>query len=429
MKFVSTSNPRLELSLAEALSCSNAPDGGLLMPARIPRLPDAFYNNIGELSLQETAYVVATSFFGDDIDPRTLKFITDRAFAAGIPLSSPEGPSAPSILELFHGPTLSVNDFGAELMAGLLDASRKKKESRLTVLAASKGNSAVAIASAFSRLKECDIFCVCPHGSLRRRRHSILSSFGSGIHLVETSGSVDECRETVDRYVAEERRNGKKDLINAGSNNIARLIAEVCFFLHAYGRIQAEIGAEKAAGSVFVMPSGKGTAAVAAIIARRMGCPIGKIVAAQMPDDPDPRTLPRLLSLCGNPAGIDREIESRKVTEDTIASTMRELRSRGVASLATKTAGAYSVAQEFAGKGVPVVSLAPIHAAVDIDSFTRITGAPVELPVQLTRLMSRHLVPIERIMPTVAALRRFMQGGTSNSESHFTNNTLHSQTK
>ena len=438
MKFVSTSNPLLETSLAEAVSGCIAPDGGLLLPASLPKLPGAFFNNIAELSLKEIAYVIATSFFGDDIPPHILKDITDRAFGCGIPLVAPGGGDAPRVLELFHGPTLTVKDFGAMFMAGIilrLNPTADQENDGWKVLLASSGNSAVAIGSAFRSIRGADFYVVCPHGSVRRRRHSILSSFGSNVHIIEAGGDIDQCNGIVRTCIADERAAGSTKVCGANSVNIARLIPAVVFFFHAYSRLRSELGQPEADRAVYSVPCGNLTALTAAVIARRMGLPMGKIVAAQTVTDalgaflrndasPSgshsrlatsmnadcPTSLPRLVSLCGGRDGIAREIDTVVVSDSEIEQTMRGTLGKHRYSLSPHSAVAFAAAGKFTGTGVPVVALATAHPAVDIDVFTAVTGAPVELPHQLTRLMNTKLLPVIRMAPTVPALRKLVRG-------------------
>ena len=78
MQYYSTSGNAPKTSLQEAVVKGLAPDKGLYMPERIPMIPKAFFNNIGEMSLQDIAYVVANTLFGDDIDSETLKEIENQ---------------------------------------------------------------------------------------------------------------------------------------------------------------------------------------------------------------------------------------------------------------------------------------------------------------------------------------------------------------
>ncbi len=120
MRYVSTNSQTDPVGLREAVNRCVAADGGMFMPAELPILPKAYFNNIGEMTLREIAFVVANSFFGQDIDSATLKAITDDSFAFDAPLVRLTDNTF--ILELFHGPTLTFKDYGARFMARLMRA-------------------------------------------------------------------------------------------------------------------------------------------------------------------------------------------------------------------------------------------------------------------------------------------------------------------
>lgn len=88
------------MAFAEAIRRSIAPDGGMYMPGDLPKLPRAFFNNMGEMSLREIAYVVAATFLGEDLDPSALKKIVDEAFAFDAPLVQIADDTY--VLELYH---------------------------------------------------------------------------------------------------------------------------------------------------------------------------------------------------------------------------------------------------------------------------------------------------------------------------------------
>ena len=53
---------------------------------QIPAIPVALFNNIAEMSLRDIAYVVASSFLGNEIPAGEIKQTVDYAFAADAPL-------------------------------------------------------------------------------------------------------------------------------------------------------------------------------------------------------------------------------------------------------------------------------------------------------------------------------------------------------
>ena len=75
MRYYSTNKQAPVVTLAEAVVKGLAPDNGLYMPEKIHVLPDAFFKNIGEMTLQEISYVVANTLFGEDVDSEMLRNI------------------------------------------------------------------------------------------------------------------------------------------------------------------------------------------------------------------------------------------------------------------------------------------------------------------------------------------------------------------
>ena len=118
MRYVSTNSTTAPVDLKEAVNRCVAADGGMFMPAELPLIPKAYFNNIGEMTLREIAFVVANSFFGQDIDSATLKSIVDESFAFDAPMHLIGDDTY--VLELFHGPTLTFKDYGARFMARLM---------------------------------------------------------------------------------------------------------------------------------------------------------------------------------------------------------------------------------------------------------------------------------------------------------------------
>lgn len=86
MKYYSTNRRTPEVSLREAVVASMAPDNGLYMPERIERLPDAFFDGIARLDLHRIACRVADAFFGEEIEPETLRRIVRDTFCFDIPV-------------------------------------------------------------------------------------------------------------------------------------------------------------------------------------------------------------------------------------------------------------------------------------------------------------------------------------------------------
>ena len=137
------------VSLAEAVVKGLAPDKGLYMPEQIKELPTAFFNNIGNLTLQEISYAVANTLFGEDVPSSDLKDIVYDALNFDIPLVKVADNKYS--LELFHGPTLAFKDVGARFMARLLGYFNALSDDKrpVNVLVATSGDTGSAVANGF----------------------------------------------------------------------------------------------------------------------------------------------------------------------------------------------------------------------------------------------------------------------------------------
>ncbi len=429
MKYRSTRGVAGEVSLAEAVESCVAPDGGLYMPATIPTLPKAYLNNIGEMSLRDIAYVVAISFFGDDLPAAELKKIVDESFAFGAPLVEVE--PGMHVLELFHGPTLTVKDYGARFMARLmrrlLDSGRRRN-----VIVATTGNTGAAVANSFHNMEGVNVFVLYPRGRLSRMAISQFTALGGNIHPVEVAGSIEDCKRMMQEAIADPSFADYR-LTGANSINVARLLPLAALALYAYGRLVAkEVPfADKA---FYSTPCGNLSNLVGTVIAKKMGLPTSGIVpafninsvlgelldgvydgtsSAPVPtyspamDMAYPSGWPRLEAIYGGSLEAARAdiLRSNPVTDAEIAATVNALREKGY-TIDTHGAVAYVGAARL-GADVPKVIFATGHPAKQLDIMTHITGAAIELPVQLTRFMSVKRNPM-KIAPTLPALRKLM---------------------
>lgn len=429
MRYISTHNPNNTVPLSEAIGKCITCEGGLFLPGHIPTIPRAFFNNIEEMNLREIAYVVMSLFFGDDIAPSELKKITDETFSFQIPLRNLS--DSRHILELYHGPTLTFKDFGARFMARLLHAVDSGSGRRRNVLVATSGNTGAATVSGFRNIEGISVHVLFPKGALSRLQEAQLTSQGGNIHAIEVAGSVDDCTSLVRNAIADRTLAESLSLTGAGSINVARLLPQIVFFFQAYARMR-QAGLAAADASDYFIPAGNLSNIVAAVMAKRCGLPMGRIVAAcgvrnelcsitgtdvshtdLKPISSAPSlnmtkasNLPRLLHLFGDDIeAMKKEIEVCPVTDTVIADAVNGYVSRYGFLPDPHTGAACLAADHRMNDKTPAVILATGHPAKSLDAMTRITGRAVELPVQLTRFMTPGRNSIQ-LPPTMPALKK-----------------------
>ena len=273
----STNYKAPKVSLLEAIANGIAPDGGLYMPDDLPRLPKAFFNNISEMSIHDIAFVVMNMLFGDVLSAAVMKKIVTNALNFDIPLRKLDDNKY--VLELFHGPTASFKDVGARFMAHIVAELGQNSEHR-DILLATSGDSGGAVANAFANVANTRVCVAYPSGELTQEQVSQFSSLRN-VLAIEIDGSFDECQHLV-RDALLTGRHGIR-LTSGNSINIARELPSLIYFFHAYARISALVGPSEKI--VISIPCGNLGSFCAALMAKEMGLPVSRFIAANNAND------------------------------------------------------------------------------------------------------------------------------------------------
>lgn len=422
MQYISTATPSLRTSLTNAIVHPVAPDGGIYMPATLPVVPRAFFNNIDQLRPAEIAYVVANTLFGDDVDGAVLKRITDESCSYRMPVRRIA--DRLYVMELFHGPSLSFKDFGTRFLARLYRHLASQSAVRhINVLVATTGNSGSAIADAFRGLDGVDVFILYPHGSLTRMQEAQFATLGGNTHPLEVHGTIDDCNRLVDAALVDRQLNTELHLASANSLNLGRVLPQVTYFFEACARLQSA-GLDPSATD-FAMPCGNLSNVTAAAIAKRMGAPIGGITGACRPgafadlaaggvfpafdiSDSYPANMPRLGCLyAGDADALRRDIRAEVFTEEQQENAVREVLDRTGYIAEPRSASAILSLMRRPDSQRPGIAMVNTHPAKFLDRMTAITARAIELPLQLNRAMGA-VVRKERIYPTLPALRKIL---------------------
>ncbi len=273
MQLYSTNNKSLKVALKEAVMQSLAKDKGLYMPEVIPVLNKDFIDNIENYSFQEIAYVVSKNLIGEYIPDADLREIVNGAinFPAHVKMLSENLGS----LELWHGPSLAFKDFGARFMAALMSYFIKDENQDTTILVATSGDTGGAVAAGFYKTPGIEVIILYPSGKVSELQEKQLTTLGENITAVEIDGTFDDCQALVKEAFLDNELNQKYHLSSANSINIARLIPQTFYYFEAYKQVK-KTGKEV----VFSVPSGNFGNITAGLLAKKMGLPVKRFVAA-----------------------------------------------------------------------------------------------------------------------------------------------------
>lgn len=423
MNFISTRNAAPAASLSEAIAAGLAPDGGLYVPQA---LPAGRVLHAGADLAATTAALLAPFFAGDALETE-LPAICAEAFdfpAPLLPLATP----GDHVLELFHGPTAAFKDFGARFLAASLARIRRGAQTPLTILVATSGDTGAAVAAAFHRQPGLRVVVLYPDGRVSPRQAHQLGCFGDNVGALRVAGSFDDCQALVKRALNDADLQAQVPLSSANSISLGRLLPQTSYYAHAALGHYAATGKELN----LVIPTGNLGNALAAILARAQGVPLGRIVLATnanrvLPeyfagDDYRPRasqaTLANAMDVgapsnferlrwlyAGDDAALRAAFTAIAVDDDTILETIARRHRLHGEVFCPHTATAVHVLETLRADGVDGdwAVAATAHPA-KFEAVVEPLVGPVEVPPALAELLERpaHAEPVP---PDYDALR------------------------
>ncbi len=274
MRFYSTNNPDVSVSIKQALFHSLPADKGLYMPDFIPNLGADFFTRIAGGSLADIGYQISKALFGGEIADADLEELTHQAFPFETPVAGLEEGKT-SVLELFHGPSLAFKDVGARYMAGLMSYFSSQSDQEVHILVATSGDTGGAVAMGFHNVPGVRVSILYPSGRVSDLQEKQLTTLGGNIQAFEVDGSFDDCQAIVKEAFLDQELNSQMSLSSANSINIFRLIPQGFYYVSAFGQV-----AKFNKPVVFSTPSGNFGNLSAGVLAQRMGLPVQHFVAA-----------------------------------------------------------------------------------------------------------------------------------------------------
>ena len=281
MNLYNIKHPEEQVNFAQAVRQGLGKDQGLFFPENIPHL-----SNIDELlalPLVERSQKILGALIGDEIPQAQLEQMVRNAFTFPAPVAKVEDNIY--ALELFHGPTLAFKDFGGRFMAQALATVRG--DGKITILTATSGDTGAAVAHAFYSLENIDVVILYPKGKISPLQEKLFCTLGGNIRTIAINADFDACQALVKQAFDDAELRQAIGLNSANSINISRLLAQVCYYFEA----AAQLSKEQRENLVVSVPSGNFGNLTAGLIAKTLGLPIKRFIAATNANDTVPRYL------------------------------------------------------------------------------------------------------------------------------------------
>lgn len=273
MKYYSTNKNSGRVSFRDAVMKGLADDGGLFMPEYIPSLDPGFLYGIKAKSFHDISFEIVCRFTGGEISGNDLREIIENALCFPAPLIQLD-PSI-NILELFHGPTLAFKDFGARFMARIMSHFIKDSGVRMNILVATSGDTGSAVANGFYDADGIKVYLLYPKNKVSEIQEKQLTTLGKNITALEIDGTFDDCQRLVKDAFMDEELKSKMNLSSANSISIARLLPQIFYYFEAYKQLP-----DSDKEIYIAVPSGNLGNLTGGIIAKKMGLPVSKFIAA-----------------------------------------------------------------------------------------------------------------------------------------------------
>ncbi|MEM7053177.1 MAG: threonine synthase [Pseudomonadota bacterium] len=398
------------VGLEQALTAGLAADGGLFVPAQLPRLDvQSLHTN---QALSECASQILAPYFADSSLEAELERICHDALNLALPIIALHDDPNAWMLELFHGPTAAFKDFAARFLAACLGALRSENQPDQTVLVATSGDTGAAVAAAFHRKPGFSVVILYPDGKVAPRQAHQLGAFGDNVRCFRVQGNFDDCQRLAKQALNDATLVKQVGLTSANSISIGRLLPQISYYALAALRL-----GRPGQPLHVIVPTGNLGNALACVLAREMGLPIGRIVLATnanrtLPDffqHREYRGRPGLATLAnamdvGDPSNFERlawlyrerdlhqaDVLAESVDDATIRACIARVFTESRAIICPHTACAVELLHRYraAGERGRWLVAATAHPAKFNEVVEPIIGQTIPLPPALETLLKR----------------------------------------
>lgn len=285
VQFISTRGESLG-SYCDVLLEGLAPDGGLAVPAELPRFDAAQLERWRSLTYPELATEVI-GLFATDIPREDLERLSRDAYGDGkfavdeiVPVREV---GDVTIVGLSEGPTLAFKDMAMQFLGEAVEYTLEKRGRVLNVLGATSGDTGSAAEYAFRGRERVAIFMLSPQGRMSAfQRAQMYSLLDENVHNLAVEGVFDDCQNLVKELSEDLEFKRAHSLGAVNSINFGRISAQIPYYIWAWLRATDDLAPEERAGYEvsFAVPSGNFGNILSGFYASQMGVPVRRLVLA-----------------------------------------------------------------------------------------------------------------------------------------------------
>jgi len=424
MKLYNLKDHNEQVSFAQAIKQGLGKNQGLFFPLELPEFELTEIDRLLEQDFVTRSANILSAYLADEFAPEVIYNRVKAAFAFPAPVAQVEPDIA--ALELFHGPTLAFKDFGGRFMAQMLQEVAGNEP--VTILTATSGDTGAAVAHAFYGLENVRVVILYPQGKISPLQEKLFCTLGGNIQTIAIDGDFDDCQALVKQAFDDEELKNAVGLNSANSINISRLLAQICYYFEAVAQLPQEARNQL----VVSVPSGNFGDLTAGLLAKSLGLPIKRFIAATNANDTVPRFLatgewqphntvatlsnamdvsrpnnwPRVEELFRRKIWQLKELAYGHVSDDVTRQTVREMAQLGYIS-EPHAAIAYRVLRDTLQPGEFGLFLGTAHPAKFKEVVDEILTSDLPLPAELAERADLPLLS-HQMAADFVPLRAFM---------------------
>jgi len=284
LRYVSTRGSAPVLEFEDAVLAGLAVDGGLYVPESWPHFSISQIQAMRGLTYSELAQQIIMPFVGSSIKDDIIKTIIEESYNG---FSHPEVAPVKQLdknqflLELYHGPTLAFKDFALQVLGRLFDHILAKRKQRITIVAATSGDTGSAAIEACQGRDAIEIFILHPKGRVSDiQRCQMTTVIEANVHNIAIEGTFDDCQDLVKQMFNDPDFRSEQNLSAVNSINWARIMAQAVYYFSS----SLYLGAPERA-IAYSVPTGNFGDVFAGYVAYKMGLPIEKLIIGTNTND------------------------------------------------------------------------------------------------------------------------------------------------
>lgn len=282
MQYISTRGRTEPMGFQDAVLTGLAPDGGLLIPERIPDVRDRLeaWADLSFVDLAVEIFGLYTDLPEDELRPliqESYAGFRDTQVAPSVAVGDLH------ILELFHGPTLAFKDVALQVLSRLFDRILTERGATMNLLVATSGDTGSAAIEGVRGLERLRIFVMHPKGRVAPlQERQMTTVLEPNVFNLAMEGTFDDCQRLMKTLFEDLSFKAEFQLGAVNSVNWARVLAQIVYYFYSGLQVMRKTGMSAVR---FAVPTGNFGNILAGYYARQMGLPVSKLVLATNEND------------------------------------------------------------------------------------------------------------------------------------------------